>query len=800
VEAGNADAVVALEDLAAELVRPDKYRLYQAVLDTNIAGLIKVARGVLLNEVQKVARGVLEPRDLGTAATDDRDKYLLGDIFHANPQVTPGASELTYFGLNLCGLIKSGANNCDPDANKGYRDFAARVQWRRRMLMVASNDGQLHFFDAGTRANISFDAGDTDAETVDVFTDGEGVELFSYMPRLTLPAVREQVLQNNHIYTVDSSTSISDVFIDPQHTGTPTVADREWRSVLVAGVREGGDIYKTVAVVDDFRSGYFALDITQPDILEIKDDGTYGPVNSNLAENTTDLPSCLDFDYSSGVQSVQSAGTGDDNVPCKYPFPAELWTFEDVVYEGDRAFLVDEDGNGKHDLGETWSRPSVGLVKVFDPGQSKNITKHVAIFGGGLDPLLPEGTGRGNFLYMVDMETGQPIYKQVLDGSAAADPAVLDTDRDGILDVVYIGTNTGKLYKVDLTTTALLQNGFKLNNYILDGASYGGGDVVISRIRSTDWVPEVILAAFDSAPIYFAPTIFPIPELGAFGVAVGTGNREDLWEAGSSQEGRFYVFVDDDTLHDDTNLPTSDISLLEHIAWDADPLVDPPTDDYLVKPEDGMKGGWVMTFPDSHRLIAEPFLVSGFLSFSMFEPIVFLPSDVSSSSSSGSPSGDPPDATAVCARTGITRLFVVNARNSDPVGRLSGSNAGVSDPEIDGEVVSGGGGLGEDDTATTGDLEARDRYHRIGEYTTTPFLTQSTKNSPTDSTDGFTLDDLAQEFQAGVADSLKSVYPRGSRFNDAFSYFLNVEGASTSLKVVARIPKAIFPADWREAQ
>lgn len=37
---------------------------------------------------------------------------------------------------------------------------------------------------------------------------------------------------------------------------------------------------------------------------------------------------------------------------------------------------------------------------------------------------------RGNWLYMVDIETGQVIYKRALVGSATADPAVIDGPAD----------------------------------------------------------------------------------------------------------------------------------------------------------------------------------------------------------------------------------------------------------------------------------------------------------------------------------------------------------------------------------
>ena len=76
------------------------------------------------------------------------------------------------------------------------------------------------------------------------------------------------------------------------------------------------------------------------------------------------------------------------------------------------------------------------------------MVKFVAVFGGGLDPEQPGISG--NFLYMVDVETGKALYKRELAGAVPSEPAAVDTDQDGILDTLYVGTTGGLLYKVDL--------------------------------------------------------------------------------------------------------------------------------------------------------------------------------------------------------------------------------------------------------------------------------------------------------------------------------------------------------------
>ena len=64
----------------------------------------------------------------------------------------------------------------------------------------------------------------------------------------------------------------------------------------------------------------------------------------------------------------------------------------------------------------------------------------------------------GYHLYMVDVETGELIYKRQLDGAAPSAPAAIDSNFDGISDRIFIGTTAGTMYKVDLTEpVALLQ-------------------------------------------------------------------------------------------------------------------------------------------------------------------------------------------------------------------------------------------------------------------------------------------------------------------------------------------------------
>jgi outer membrane protein assembly factor BamB len=86
------------------------------------------------------------------------------------------------------------------------------------------------------------------------------------------------------------------------------------------------------------------------------------------------------------------------------------------------------------------------MIRVLEDNGSEEVEviKFVAVFGGGLDPL--KAGNQGNWLYMVDIETGKTIYKRRLSSSAASEPAAVDTDQNGFIDTIFIGTTDGYLY------------------------------------------------------------------------------------------------------------------------------------------------------------------------------------------------------------------------------------------------------------------------------------------------------------------------------------------------------------------
>lgn len=657
--------------------------------------------------VKNIIANALEIKSATVSVTGQPDvniTYVLGDIFHANPELIDQPSNFNYYAGNL--YATPGATDCA--GNPGYQCFAKQQQYRRKMLLAGANDGQLHVIDAGV-----WDAGSK------TFTDGTGKEIFSYIPRLALPVVRDQAENSHQIFSVDGTPNIADVFIDPIHNGTPTAGDREWRTVVIGGFREGGSV-DGGSRMTDFVSGYYALDVTHPDQLDA----------SNQPTTQSAVPGCLDL----ANGTVGGCGT--------LPFPAVLWEFTDAIGTSQ----LDEDRNGYVDLGQTWSVPIIGRIKVIEGG--KQVDKFVAVFGGGMDADNKTSPKRGNWLYMVDIETGQTIYKRALVGATPADPAVLDRDQDGYLDTIYIGTTAGYMYKVDISSPAALQDVTLATNQAVPALA---ASATVKRITDTAWDPFPI---FDTGgrPIYISATSFYVSQLSRYALGFGTGDRENLWNL-DNQVGRFYLIVDDNFTATSGGLPKTEAN---YQALDVSSGDVSSTSDFVDNPPAGKSKGWFITLTANERVITQTSGLSGIIIFSSYQP-----QDTA--------------AAGVCALGGTSHLFVVFATNGNSVATVGG-------------------------TAT--------RFQVVSSFVTNPYIESgTTKNPPSsngggggggggggNSTAGSGCDEKTQQ---AIADQMKQRFPRSCRFAN---YSLKVKSIrqDTGQVCYATIPVCIIETNWRE--
>ncbi|HYU31195.1 MAG TPA: PilC/PilY family type IV pilus protein [Thermoanaerobaculia bacterium] len=673
-------------------------------------------------------------------ATTQTISFVLGDTFHSNPVVVGSPANTRYYTENA-GTAGKTCEAGDP----GYRCFYKKHEKRRKLLVAGANDGMVHAFDAGRWDDAR-----------QKFDNGTGREVFAVIPRPVMPRVLDEVQTPSvREWSVDGTLKVADVFIDPVHNGTPDPALREWRTVMVGGLREGG-------------GGYFAVDVTQPDKLDANsaDKNVPQPVN-------TYVPSCTAF--SGADKLLVSPGATDCG---RAPYPAVLWELTDAAYDSsgnlvtdssgkavalDEEAGVDENGDGIKeswypDLGETWSVPNLGRIKLCEgtscsPGSSDVKDKFVAVFGGGLDPDKRER--RGNYIYMVDVETGKVIYKRRLDGSAPSDPAAVDTDLDGYLDRIYIGTTKGFLYRIDLG----LDGSGKVPR--LEQVTVTGVDTKVytaMRIKDVDslgrpqWVPKLIFST-GGRPIYFRPSVLFVARLARYALLFGTGDREDLWSK-TGLEGRFYVFVDEsDKL---ATLPVTEASLQEVQAAAAD-----VTDaDYLLGRPEGQRG-WYLRLDVDERVITDAFALSGVTFFTSYQPStcigLFDPNTNVCTQTTTT--------TKLCAKTGKSRVFIVNTSSANSF--LVGSD------------------------------NQRTKYFMVADFVTNPYVEQGpTKNPLSVTSTGTNADQLTASLQQ-VMEELKKLFPRDCKFAN---HRLDIKTVSSDTGVIfiAPLPVCVIEKNWKE--
>lgn len=191
---------------------------------------------------------------------------------------------------------------------------------------------------------------------------------------------------------------------------------------------------------------------------------------------------------------------------------------------------------GYEKLGNTFSAAQVAKIKI-----NGNATD-VLVFTGGYDldqdnigTNTPKNDDIGNSLFIADAETGKLLMRagntgdstatlQVanMTNSMPADPALIDIDGDGLLDIIYASDLRGQVFRFDLNNTGT-------SSTLAGGrvANLGGSDAANNRRFFTS--PDVALMRERGGSTYFT-------------ISIGSGFRES--PLNNDTNDRFYVLRD----------------------------------------------------------------------------------------------------------------------------------------------------------------------------------------------------------------------------------------------------------------
>lgn len=139
-----------------------------------------------------------------------------------------------------------------------------------------------------------------------------------------------------------------------------------------------------------------------------------------------------------------------------------LWTIneEDNCITGDGFIAGGYSSRDFKQLGQTWSKPVVGKIKLG------GTEKRVVIFAGGYDTNQDDNSGYdsiGNAIYIVDAMTGERIWWASAEQGAdlqlsnmrysiPSKVASYDINGDGLLDRLYVGDMGGQLWRFDISS------------------------------------------------------------------------------------------------------------------------------------------------------------------------------------------------------------------------------------------------------------------------------------------------------------------------------------------------------------
>jgi len=185
------------------------------------------------------------------------------------------------------------------------------------------------------------------------------------------------------------------------------------------------------------------------------------------------------------------------------------------------------------DLGQTWATPQVIPVRYGCPDNCE--VKDVLMFGGGYNPYYdnkditfpttPVATGHGNAIYMVDPDNGKLLWSAgngahhdldlpAMNDSIPTTPVPVDTNADGVVDILFVSDIAGRVWRIDLEREATSKEQIALGGGLIADLNRSGEtlrffnrvDVVISgTTQGTAYFNVVLGSGMRSSPLYDEP-------------------------------------------------------------------------------------------------------------------------------------------------------------------------------------------------------------------------------------------------------------------------------------------------------
>ena len=337
----------------------------------------------------------------------------LGDIFHSNP------------------VVVGPPNSFIEEISYGQFASTTALARRDRIIIVGANDGFLHGFNAGDYQTLT---GAYDA--------GTGVEVFGFMPWSARATVANLAKDDAtaHPLNVDGSPSVADVWIDSNADVDDAKTAAEWKTILVTGMREGGE-------------QYLALDVTNPAAAGYPGYLWEFPLESDTAWRTR---------------------------------IGQTWS-QPVITR-----IKLERSNG--DIEEVWvAVVGFGYDASSDPNDAA-LYNPASLKGRGIMMLEVE-TGRPIAVRQFGSGTGQ--VSDMLYAIPSA-PGVLDYDQDGFADLIYVGDLGGNVWKwvvrdygtADPTSAQLHQPNWSFRKFFSDDPTRAASGV---HARSFYYAPAATI-------------------------------------------------------------------------------------------------------------------------------------------------------------------------------------------------------------------------------------------------------------------------------------------------------------------